>query len=59
MQLDMFPNFMLALLVCILTLVPGAEAGMAAGDVVALLIGLFLAFVIICALIGVYARRRG
>eukprot|EP00045_Choanoeca_perplexa_P019446 m.2883 g.2883 ORF g.2883 m.2883 type:complete len:58 (-) comp4163_c0_seq1:104-277(-) len=54
----MLDQFFLALIVAILCLVPSVEAKMTAGDVVALLLGLTLGILGICACIGKYARSR-
>jgi hypothetical protein len=53
-----FPQMMMALLMCLLGLVQPVEAKMSAGDIIALLIGLIIGFLGICACIGKYARGR-
>eukprot|EP00039_Didymoeca_costata_P017932 m.331420 g.331420 ORF g.331420 m.331420 type:complete len:58 (-) comp16723_c0_seq1:175-348(-) len=57
--MDSFAMLMLAMLVVLMGLVQPVEAGMSAGDVIALLLGLIIGFLGICACIGKYARSRG
>lgn len=56
--MDFFAQFIVALMVCLLGLVQPVEAGMNAGDVIALLLGLTIGILGICACIGKYARTR-
>ncbi len=57
--MEAFSNIILAILVALLCLVPSVEASMTPGDVIALLLGLTLGILGICACIGKYARSRG
>jgi len=54
-MLDLIPTSLLFLLFFV---VQGVAAGMGAADVIALIIGLVILIIGICALIGFYARRR-
>ena len=57
--MDFFAQFVLALMMVVLTMVPGVAAGdMDAGDVIALLLGLTLGILGFCACLGHYARSR-
>ena len=56
-QMDYFAHFVLAVLFMVLALVPSVNA-MSAGDVIALLVGLTLGILGICACLGHYARTR-
>eukprot|EP00042_Codosiga_hollandica_P033034 m.216098 g.216098 ORF g.216098 m.216098 type:complete len:54 (+) comp54095_c1_seq1:9-170(+) len=53
----MFEELLYAVLLALLLVTPTAEA-MAAGDIVALLFGLVIGILGICACIGWYANRR-
>ena len=55
--MDFFAQFVLALMLVVLTMVPGVAA-MDAGDVIALLLGLTLGILGFCACLGHYARSR-
>lgn len=57
--MQIWANLILACLVALLCCVVPVEAGMSAGDVIALLLGLTLGILGICACIGKYARSRG
>jgi len=56
--MQFFDQFILAFLLCLLALVQPVEASMTPGDVIALLLGLTIAFFGICACIGKYARSQ-
>ena len=57
--MDTLFHFVLALILMVLVMVPSVSAAMSAGDVIALLLGLILGILGICACIGHYARTRG
>jgi hypothetical protein len=57
--MNFFAHFILAVLVMVLAFVPSVSAAMSAGDVIALLLGLFLGILGVCACLGHYARSKG
>ncbi len=57
--MDFFTQLVLAMMLVLLAGAQGAEAKMGAGDVIALILGLVLGILGICACIGKYARSRG
>ena len=57
-MLQILAQLFFTLLVALMVSTPTAEAGMPAGDVVALLFGLVIGILGICACIGWYANRR-
>eukprot|EP01147_Barroeca_monosierra_P000317 gene317-3686_t len=53
-----FHQLILSAILALLILTPSVEAKMTAGDVIALILGLVLGILGICACLGYYARSR-